>query len=298
MLGVDPPLIRQLGRTPTQKSLNEEKEDEYADVMNTGIKIIGRLCVNMWHNARNELNITSFTQENVAFSVLGERVPAYSHRDLTHWWQPPGTSPAAATGARGGRGGGGEGEGADLGPTAAAPSALCDRLHAPDGGLVAAPDAPSAAGEPAHLYRLIHNLFRRCPSRLGASRRARWPRRTTPARVLAYYACRVELTFVHRPFRAPQSLHVFGIDFTPAPAAQYRVESMMLRLCRTQGYAAATPNDTQIRAQGAPESVALVMEPEGKFYSSPVAVLDFRSVREKRCEAIPRVVPLVHDRLF
>ena len=217
VLGVDPPLIRQLGRTPTQKSLNEEKEDDYADVMNTGIKIIGRVCINLWHAARSELAITSFTQENVAFQVLGERVPVYSHRDLTNWWQP-----------------------------------------------MLQPSVGAAQPAPARRAALLDE---------------------TRVRVLAYYARRVALTFriadaMETIPRTSELARVFGIDFTSVltRGSQYRVESMMLRLCRTQGYAAATPNELQIRSQGAPESVALVMEPEGKYYSSPVAVLDFRSL--------------------
>ena len=60
--------------------------------------------------------------------------------------------------------------------------------------------------------------------------------------------------------------------------SQYRVESMLLRLCRSQGYAAASPSKQQVKEQPALTSLPLIMEPEGRFYTSPVIVLDFRSL--------------------
>ena len=60
--------------------------------------------------------------------------------------------------------------------------------------------------------------------------------------------------------------------------SQYRVESMLLRLCRSQGYVAASPSKQQVKEQPALTSLPLIMEPEGRFYTSPVIVLDFRSL--------------------
>ena len=88
-LGMQPPLLRQRGRTPDQRGFNEERADEWGERTNSGIKIVGRLILNAWRVARSELAITSFQLEAVAAKVLHERVPAYAHRTLTQWWQPP-----------------------------------------------------------------------------------------------------------------------------------------------------------------------------------------------------------------
>jgi DNA polymerase elongation subunit (family B) len=64
-----PPLIRQLGRTPHHKSANEEREDQWGSLVASGIRIIGRIVLNLWRCARSELQLTSFTIENVAAKV-------------------------------------------------------------------------------------------------------------------------------------------------------------------------------------------------------------------------------------
>ena len=73
---------------------------------------------------------------------------------------------------------------------------------------------------------------------------------------------------------------VFGIDFYSviSRGSQYRVESMMLRLAKTENYVAFTPSKRQVENQRAAEAIPLVMEPESRFYPSPVAVLDFQSL--------------------
>ena len=59
---------------------------------------------------------------------------------------------------------------------------------------------------------------------------------------------------------------------------QYRVESMMLRLAKPLNYIAVTPSVEQRAQQRAPQCIPLVMEPESRFYSSCVLVLDFQSL--------------------
>ena len=217
VLGIEPPLLRQLGRTPDHRGMNEESHDEWGERTNTGISIVGRIVLNVWRCARTELAITSFTLEAVAAKVLQERVPAYSNKTLTQWWE----------------------------------------LRAQD-----EEQQPAAAGG----------------ERLACADDLR-------VRVFSHYARRASLT--HRISevmemiqRTSELARVFGIDFTSVitRGSQYRVESMLLRLCRSQGFAVASPETQQVRQQAAPQSIALVMEPEGKFYTSPVIVLDFRSL--------------------
>lgn len=241
LLGIDPPLIRQLGRTPDHKGFNEERDDEWGEATNTGIKLVGRILINLWRFARSELALTSFTLENVAAKVLQERVPVLSHRALTQLWLSPPTStpvpvpvlvPAPASG---------------LGP-----------------GPAAAPDLTRS--QSAQALRLMQ-------------------RDSGHVRVLCHYARRAALTqqiaeAMETISRTSELARVFGIDFTSVMTrgSQYRVESMMLRLCRSQRFAVASPDQMQVKAQAAPEAIALIMEPEGKLYTSPVIVLDFRSL--------------------
>eukprot|EP00271_Cylindrocystis_brebissonii_P007773 TRINITY_DN21469_c0_g2_i1.p1 TRINITY_DN21469_c0_g2~~TRINITY_DN21469_c0_g2_i1.p1 ORF type:complete len:1040 (-),score=209.68 TRINITY_DN21469_c0_g2_i1:154-3132(-) len=80
--------------------------------------------------------------------------------------------------------------------------------------------------------------------------------------------------------RTAELARVFGIDFFSvlSRGSQYRVESMMVRLCRTQNYVPLSPSRMQVSTQPAMESIPLVMEPESRLYTSPVIVLDFQSL--------------------
>lgn len=73
---------------------------------------------------------------------------------------------------------------------------------------------------------------------------------------------------------------MFGIDFFSvlSRGSQYRVESLMLRLAKTENYVAVTPSKRQVEGQRAPEAIPLVMEPVSRFYTAPVAVFDFQSL--------------------
>lgn len=73
---------------------------------------------------------------------------------------------------------------------------------------------------------------------------------------------------------------VYGIDFFSVltRGSQYRVESLLLRLAHTQNYILISPSKSQVANQSAMECLPLVMEPESRFYTSPVVVLDFQSL--------------------
>uniref|UniRef100_UPI0037E72DFF DNA polymerase zeta catalytic subunit isoform X1 n=1 Tax=Semicossyphus pulcher TaxID=241346 RepID=UPI0037E72DFF len=80
--------------------------------------------------------------------------------------------------------------------------------------------------------------------------------------------------------RTSELARVFGIQFfhVLTRGSQYRVESMMLRVAKPLNYIPVTPS-TQQRAQArAPQCIPLVMEPESRFYSNSVIVLDFQSL--------------------
>ena len=279
VLGVEPPLIRQLGRTHDYRGLNEERHDEWGERTNTGIKIVGRILLNAWRCARTELSILSFTVESVATKVLNEVVPAYSHRTLTQWWNSgQAASPAAAPAS----------VAAAAAPVAATtPADAQADANATPALAAAASTAPmDAAAAPATAAPAAAAVIR-APAVAAASTSASCPMLSDEGRVrvLSYCARRVSLTLriceaMEVLPRTSELARVFGIDFTSVitRGSQYRVESMLLRLCRSQGYAVASPDQQQVKAQAAPQSIALVMEPEGKFYTSPVIVLDFRSL--------------------
>ena len=93
---------------------------------------------------------------------------------------------------------------------------------------------------------------------------------------------------------------VYGIEFYQvlSRGSQFRVESMMLRLSRRLNYVALSANQRQKAAMRAAEwykpyllvfysafciffvilSIPLTLEPESKFYTDPLAVLDFQSL--------------------
>ena len=72
----------------------------------------------------------------------------------------------------------------------------------------------------------------------------------------------------------------FPLDFFSVlnRGSQYRVESMLSRLGRTQGATMPSPDKERVRQQPALEALPCILEPESRFYTSPVAVLDFRSL--------------------
>lgn len=80
--------------------------------------------------------------------------------------------------------------------------------------------------------------------------------------------------------RTGELASLFGIQFYEvfSRGSQFRVESMMLRLAKRFGFIAVSPNVEQRANMRAPESLPLIMEPESRFYSDPVIVLDFQSL--------------------
>ncbi|XP_065226128.1 DNA polymerase zeta catalytic subunit [Planococcus citri] len=176
---------------PTERPPYEE--DEYSNE----IKLTGRIVLNVWRLMRHEVNLQSYTFENIIFHVLHQRVPKHSFKFLTEWW---------------------------------------------------------------------NNSLKR------------WI-------VVDYFLLRAEsnitlleqLDFI---CRTSELAKLFGIQFYEvlSRGSQFRVESMMLRLAKTQNYVAVSPSVKQRAQMRAPESLPLIMEPQSKFYTDPVIVLDFQSL--------------------
>ncbi|XP_041662079.1 DNA polymerase zeta catalytic subunit isoform X2 [Cheilinus undulatus] len=80
--------------------------------------------------------------------------------------------------------------------------------------------------------------------------------------------------------RTSELARVFGIQFyhVLTRGSQYRVESMMLRVAKPLNYIPVTPSVQQRAQARAPQCIPLVMEPESRFYSNSVIVLDFQSL--------------------
>ncbi|XP_018415790.1 PREDICTED: DNA polymerase zeta catalytic subunit [Nanorana parkeri] len=80
--------------------------------------------------------------------------------------------------------------------------------------------------------------------------------------------------------RTSELARVFGIQFLHVltRGSQYRVESVMLRIAKPMNYIPLTPSIQQRAQMRAPQCIPLVMEPESKFYSNSILVLDFQSL--------------------
>uniref|UniRef100_A0A8B9FKV4 DNA polymerase zeta catalytic subunit n=1 Tax=Amazona collaria TaxID=241587 RepID=A0A8B9FKV4_9PSIT len=80
--------------------------------------------------------------------------------------------------------------------------------------------------------------------------------------------------------RTSEMARLFGIQFLHVltRGSQYRVESMMLRVAKPMNYIPVTPSVQQRAQMKALQCVPLIMEPESRFYSNAVLVLDFQSL--------------------
>lgn len=80
--------------------------------------------------------------------------------------------------------------------------------------------------------------------------------------------------------RTSELARLFGIQFFEviSRGSQFRVESLMLRLAKRKNLIPVSPNTMQKAKMKAPEYIPLVMEPESRFYTDPLLVLDFQSL--------------------
>ncbi|KAJ2492023.1 DNA polymerase zeta [Coemansia sp. RSA 2050] len=80
--------------------------------------------------------------------------------------------------------------------------------------------------------------------------------------------------------RAVEFASVIGIDFNSVltRGSQLRVESLVARIAHPELYILASPTRAQVAQQRAAECLPLVLEPQSRYYTDPVLVLDFQSL--------------------
>ncbi|KRT82159.1 hypothetical protein AMK59_4402 [Oryctes borbonicus] len=72
-------LISLLSRVP--QSTKSKPEDDLSD-----LTIPGRIILDFWRLLRHEIALQSYTFENIVYHILHQRVPLYSFRNITFWW--------------------------------------------------------------------------------------------------------------------------------------------------------------------------------------------------------------------
>lgn len=81
-------LCDELSRVKSQSHGRFGKEDDRWGFNHaSSIRMTGRHMINIWRAMRGELNLLGYTMENVVFHLLHRRIPHYSARDLTQWYQ-------------------------------------------------------------------------------------------------------------------------------------------------------------------------------------------------------------------
>lgn len=103
--------------------------------------------------------------------------------------------------------------------------------------------------------------------------------------VISYWMKRVELNILLLQkddfiARTTEFSRLLGIDFNSVfhRGSQYKVESILLRICKSESFLLNSPSKQDVKRQKPLECVPLVMEPQSAFYKSPLVVLDFQSL--------------------
>lgn len=81
-LGFNLPVL--LSRTPAIKCVRQSDQSE-SNVKD--FHISGRIVLDLWRLMRHEIALQSYTFENVVYHILHQRVPQYSFKQLSHWWE-------------------------------------------------------------------------------------------------------------------------------------------------------------------------------------------------------------------
>ena len=133
-----------------------------------------------------------------------------------------------------------------------------------------------------------HLLHRRIPQFSHQVLDKMWRDRTNLSfakTVIKYWLTRVQINIElirKQEFleKTMEQARLIGVDFRSIyyRGSQYKVESFLIRICKSEGFILLSPSKRQVRGQKALECVPLVMEPEAAFYKSPLVVLDFQSL--------------------
>ncbi|XP_030754666.1 DNA polymerase zeta catalytic subunit isoform X2 [Sitophilus oryzae] len=76
-------LIPLLGRTKINRFGKNTLKPSHFDLETD---IIGRIVLDAWRLMRHEIALQSYTFESIVYHILHKRVPSYSFRSLTFWW--------------------------------------------------------------------------------------------------------------------------------------------------------------------------------------------------------------------
>ncbi|KAK4881775.1 hypothetical protein RN001_005094 [Aquatica leii] len=71
----------------SELSRAELKFNASDDDTNSDLKVTGRIVLDIWRLMRHEIALQSYTFENIVYHILHKRVPLYSFRDLSFWWE-------------------------------------------------------------------------------------------------------------------------------------------------------------------------------------------------------------------
>ncbi|KAJ5885150.1 C4-type zinc-finger of DNA polymerase delta [Penicillium taxi] len=82
-------LCEELSRVKSQSHGKFGKDDDrWGSDHTASIQLTGRHIINIWRAMRGDVSsLLQYTMENVVFHLLHRRIPHYSHRDLTKWYQ-------------------------------------------------------------------------------------------------------------------------------------------------------------------------------------------------------------------
>ncbi|OXG52812.1 DNA polymerase zeta subunit [Cryptococcus neoformans] len=134
---------------------------------------------------------------------------------------------------------------------------------------------------------VFHLLHQRIPHYSPASLTALWKSKSPShaCRVLKYFfqrtvMCMEILDQAEIITKTAEFARVFGVDFASVltRGSQYKVESFIFRIAKPESFVLVSPSKQQVGLQNAPFAVPLIAEPESKYYTHPVIVLDFQSL--------------------
>ncbi|KOS22325.1 DNA polymerase zeta catalytic subunit [Escovopsis weberi] len=81
-------LCDEFSRTKSQsRGRFGRQSDQWGFNTTSSIRVTGRHMINIWRAMRGELNLLQYTMENVAWHLLHQRIPHYSWKSLTRWYQ-------------------------------------------------------------------------------------------------------------------------------------------------------------------------------------------------------------------
>ncbi|XP_034140698.1 DNA polymerase zeta catalytic subunit isoform X2 [Drosophila guanche] len=132
---------------------------------------------------------------------------------------------------------------------------------------------------------MYHILHKRCPWHTPKTLTEWFDSPCTRWIVLEYHLERVRGTLalldqLDLLGRTSEMAKLIGIQFYEvlSRGSQFRVESMMLRIAKPKNVVPLSPSVQQRAHMRAPEYLALILEPQSRFYADPLIVLDFQSL--------------------